>query len=228
MDLNVKLQGLKYNYEKVQGCFCKIPMFMRFSGFMELFSLRRIRRICPQHRGPGPPMPVHGSTNFIKRRSLASGSTTQLDPSEPLSRLLISVVHHRSDGRSNWLRPGVARAHARGNALRPSTMAHRSSNFLELRWSVFDEVCSYGIIATRGEHVYANLNRQRPATERRLSRCLSMVRAASSEASFLRTCAKASSSSLPASRIWWLSRVRWVLNFRPKIRTICDAIYRGF
>jgi hypothetical protein len=23
MDLNVKLQGLKYNYEKVQGCFCK-------------------------------------------------------------------------------------------------------------------------------------------------------------------------------------------------------------
>jgi hypothetical protein len=24
-DLNVKLQGLKYNYGKVQGCFCKIP-----------------------------------------------------------------------------------------------------------------------------------------------------------------------------------------------------------
>jgi hypothetical protein len=69
MNLNVKLQGLKYNYEKVQGCFCKILRFM------ELFSLRKIHRICPQHRGPGPPAPAHGSTDFIKRRSLATGST---------------------------------------------------------------------------------------------------------------------------------------------------------
>jgi hypothetical protein len=52
MVLNVKLQGLKYNYEKVQGCFCKIPRFQRFLGLMELFSLRKIHRICPQHRGP--------------------------------------------------------------------------------------------------------------------------------------------------------------------------------
>jgi hypothetical protein len=123
---------------------------MRFLGFMELFSLRKIRRICQQHRGPGPPTPAHGSTNFIKRWSLASGSMAQLHPSEPLSRLLISVVHHRSDGRSSWLRPGAARARARGNALLPSTMARRSSNFPELQWSVFDEVCSYGITATRG------------------------------------------------------------------------------
>jgi hypothetical protein len=27
MDLNVKLQGLKYNFGKVQGCFCKITRF---------------------------------------------------------------------------------------------------------------------------------------------------------------------------------------------------------
>jgi hypothetical protein len=55
-----------------------------------------------------------------------------------------------------------------------------------------------------------------------------------------RTCAKASSSSLLASRptncfeqwqktrIWWLPRVLWVLDLRPKIHTICGAIYRGF
>jgi hypothetical protein len=39
MDLNVKLQGLKCNYKKVQGCFCKISRFQRFLEFMELFSL---------------------------------------------------------------------------------------------------------------------------------------------------------------------------------------------
>jgi hypothetical protein len=38
-----------------------------------------------------------------------------------------------------------------------------------------------------------------PATVRRLGRCLSMVRAATGEASAPRTCAKASSSSLLAS-----------------------------
>jgi hypothetical protein len=74
---------------------------------------------------------------------------------------------------------------------------------------------------------------QSPATVRRFSRCLSTVRAASGEASAPRTCAKASFSSLPASRptncsdrrqktqIWWLLRVRRVLVLRPKIRTTC-------
>jgi hypothetical protein len=66
MDLNVKLHGLKYDYKKIQGCFCKIPKFQRFSGFIELFSLRKISRICPQHRRPGPPTPAHGSTEFIE------------------------------------------------------------------------------------------------------------------------------------------------------------------
>jgi hypothetical protein len=92
----------------------------------------------------------------------------------------------------------------------------------------------------RGEHVYANLNLRRAATVRRLGRCLSMVRVASGEASTPRTCAKASSSTLLASlptncsnrqrktRIWWLPRVRQVLDLRPKICTICGAIYKGF
>jgi hypothetical protein len=96
----------------------------------------------------------------------------------------------------------------------------------------------------RGEHVYANLIQRRaatkPGTVRRLSRCLSTVRAASGEASAPRTCAKASLSSLLASRptncsnqrwktrIWWLHMVRRVLVLRSKIRTTCGAIYRGF
>jgi hypothetical protein len=128
-------------------CFCKIPRFQRFSGFMELFFLRKIRRICPRHRGPGPPALAHGSTDFIKRRSLATGSMTQIKPIESVSRLLISTVHHRSD---DWLWPGVVPSRSRGGASRPSTTAHQSSSFPELRWSIFDEVCSYGIIVTRG------------------------------------------------------------------------------
>jgi hypothetical protein len=79
-----------------------------------------------------------------------------------------------------------------------------------------------------------------PAMVRRLGQCLSTVRVASGEASAPRTCAKASFSSLLASRssncsdrrwktwIWWLPWVRWVLDLRPKICTICGAIYRGF
>jgi hypothetical protein len=79
-----------------------------------------------------------------------------------------------------------------------------------------------------------------PAMVRRLGRCLSTVRVASSEASAPRTCAKASSSSLLASRqtncsdrwrktrIWWLPRVQRVLDLWPKIHTICGAIYTGF
>jgi hypothetical protein len=31
---------------------------------MELFSLRKIYRICPQHRGPGPQAEAHGFTDF--------------------------------------------------------------------------------------------------------------------------------------------------------------------
>jgi hypothetical protein len=76
------------------------------------------------------------------------------------------------------------------------------------------------------------------AMVRRLGRCLSTVSAASDEASAQRMCAKASLSSLLASRptscsdrrqktrIWWLLRVRRVLGLRPKIRTIC-ALYIG-
>jgi hypothetical protein len=54
---------------------------------MKLFSLRKIHRICPQHRGPDPPSPAQGPMDFIKCRSLVSGSTTQIESSESVSLL---------------------------------------------------------------------------------------------------------------------------------------------
>jgi hypothetical protein len=71
----------------------------------------------------GPPVPGHGSTDFIKCRSLATGSTAQIKPIESVSRLLISVVHHRSDSWDGWLRLGrrqlalVAECHGRARRL---------------------------------------------------------------------------------------------------------------
>jgi hypothetical protein len=87
---------------------------------MELFSLRKNHRICPWHRGPSPQVSAHGSTNFIKRWPLATGSTIRIKSSESVSRLLISVVHHRSDGRGGWIRLGAAWARACGGASRPT------------------------------------------------------------------------------------------------------------
>jgi hypothetical protein len=195
---------------------------------MELFSLRNICRICPQHRGPGPPTPAHGSTNFIKRRSLASGSTAQIDPSKPLSRLLISAIHHRSDGWDGWLRPGAAPAHAFSRA-----------TMVDFRWGLL--LCDHSDEGNVFMLTLIDEEQQRSAARVRwLGRCLSTVRVASGEASAPRTCAKASSSSLLPSRltncsdrqqktqIWCLPRVRWVLDLQPKIHTIRDAIYMGF
>jgi hypothetical protein len=54
---------------------------------MKLFSLRKIHRICPQHRGPDPPSPAHGPTDFIKCRLLVSGPTTRIESSESVSLL---------------------------------------------------------------------------------------------------------------------------------------------
>jgi hypothetical protein len=103
-----------------------------------------------------------------------------------------------------------------------------------LLWDHNDEGNAFMLTLIGGE-------RQRsPATVRWLDRCLAMVRVASSEASAPRTCAKAFLSSLLASRptncanqwqktqIWWLPKVWRVLDLRPKIHTICGAIYRGF
>jgi hypothetical protein len=207
---------------------------------VELFSLRKIRRICPQHRGPGPPAPAHGSTNFIKRRSLASGSRLRLNQ----ANWYLSF--------QSWTFIANPTAEAAGSGRGWRRLVLTEARHGRARWLAWVRVfSSYGgrfsmrFAPTgsqrRGERVYANLNRQRsPATVRRLGRCLSTLRTTSGEASAPRTCAKASLSSLLASRptncsnrrwktrIWWLPRVRRVLYLRPKIHTICGAIYRGF
>jgi hypothetical protein len=54
---------------------------------MELFFLRKICRICPQHRGPDPPSPAHGPTDFIECRLLVSGSMAWIESSESVSLL---------------------------------------------------------------------------------------------------------------------------------------------
>jgi hypothetical protein len=106
--------------------------FQRFLRFVELFSLRKISRICPQHRGSGPPAPAHGSMDFIKCQSLVTRSMAQIKPIEPIRRLAPAG--------------GGAGLHS----LVTSATARQSLSFLELWWSVFDEVCSYGITTTRG------------------------------------------------------------------------------
>jgi hypothetical protein len=123
---------------------------------MNLFSLREICRICPRDCGPGPPASAHGSTDFIKRRSLATGSTARIKPSELLSRFLISVVDHRSNGWGGWLRP-VAR-HSRAQRLTGVWVFSSHGGRFPMRFAPTGS-------QLRGELDYANLIRRRVATE---------------------------------------------------------------
>jgi hypothetical protein len=70
---------------------------------MDLFSFRESRRICTWDCGPGPPALAHGSTGFIKRGSLATGSTARIKPSEPLFLDLISTTDLRADGYDSFV-----------------------------------------------------------------------------------------------------------------------------
>jgi hypothetical protein len=97
MHLNVKLQGLKYNFGKVQGCFCKIAVLWDFLEFSVLFYYRKICGIGLQPHGPGPWAPAHESTDLIKRRPLATGSMAWIKPSKLLFLDLISIVDLRAD-----------------------------------------------------------------------------------------------------------------------------------
>jgi hypothetical protein len=74
------------------------------------------------------------------------------------------VTRRWSDGWGGWLRPGVASVRASGGVSRPSTAAHQSLSFLELRWSVSIRFAPAGS-ERWGEHVYSNLNRWRAATK---------------------------------------------------------------
>jgi hypothetical protein len=41
MDQYVNFQGLKYNFKKVWGCFCKITKADEFSELMNCFSIKK-------------------------------------------------------------------------------------------------------------------------------------------------------------------------------------------
>jgi hypothetical protein len=210
------------------------------------------------HCGPSPPALAHGSMDFIKRQSLAFGSTARIESSEPVSLLgclddagLPSALHSWCKSHPapiRWLRR-LAPAGGSTDWCSCRCVAAESGGSPESEFSRATVVSFWWGLLLRDHIDEGNMfmlaliggERQRsPATVRRLGRCLLTVRAASGEASAPRTCAKASLSSLLASRltnysdrqqktwIWWLPRVRRVLDLRPKIRTICGAIYRGF
>jgi hypothetical protein len=49
MDLNVKLQGSRYNFKKVQGCFCKITCAGDFCNYSNYFSKEKSHEIGPRY-----------------------------------------------------------------------------------------------------------------------------------------------------------------------------------
>jgi hypothetical protein len=148
---------------------------------MELFSLRKIRRICPRHRGPGPPAPAHGSTDFIKRWPLATGSTTRIKPIESASLLgcLDPIWRWVAIGSSRLMQesPGTnPMAEAAGSSRGRRWLVLAAARRGRARWLTGVQVfSSYGgrfsirfspVGSQRwGECVYANLNQWRVATK---------------------------------------------------------------
>jgi hypothetical protein len=139
--------------------------------------------MCPQHRRSGPPMSAHGSTDFIKRRPLASGSTARIESSEPVSLLgcLDPIWRWVAISSSQPLQESLGadpidEAVGSGRGWRRLVLAvarRRRARRLTGVW-VFS---SYGDRFSMrfapmgsqwwGEHVYANLNRWRAATKPR-------------------------------------------------------------
>jgi hypothetical protein len=200
---------------------------------MELFSLRKIRRICPRHSGSGPLVSAHRSTDFIKRWPLATGTMAQIKPIELVSLLRcldpiwrwVAMSSSQSMQESPDADPlAEAAGSGRGRHWLMFTVARHDRAWRLTGVRVFWSYASWFSIRFApmgsqrwGERVYANLNRWRAATKP------SNSEAASGEALTPRTCTKASLSSLLASRptncsdrrwktrIWWLPRVQQVL-----------------
>jgi hypothetical protein len=226
---------------------------------MELFSLRKIRRICPRHCGPGPPAPPHGSTDFIKRWPLATGSMARIKPIESASLLgcLDPIWRWVAIGSSQPMQesPGVdpmAEAAGSGRGRRRFTLAAARRG--QARWLARVRVFSSfgGRFSIRfaptgshqwGERVYANLNRRRAATKLGNGEAARPVLVDSEGGlrwSFSSKDVRQGFVELPSSfsidqllrsaaenSNLWLPRVQQVLDLRPKIRTMCGAIYRG-
>jgi hypothetical protein len=142
---------------------------------MELFSLRKIRRICPQHHGPDPPSPAHGRMDFIKHRPLVFGSTTRIESSESISLLgcLDPIRRWVAIGSSQPMQESpnadlTVEVVGSGQGRRRLTLAMvrrgRARRLTGVRvFSSYGGQFSMRFAHTgsqqRGEHVYANLNR---------------------------------------------------------------------
>jgi hypothetical protein len=146
---------------------------------MQLFSLRKIHRICPRHRGPGPPALAHRSIDFIKRWPLATGSIARIKPIESVSLLgcLDPIWHWVAIGSSQLMQesPGAdSTAEAAGCGQVPRrrvlVVVRRGLAWRLTRVRVFSCYDGQFLIRfaptgsqRRGERVYANLNRRRAA-----------------------------------------------------------------
>jgi hypothetical protein len=148
---------------------------------MKLFSLRKIRRIYPQHGGPDPPSPAHGPMDFIKCWSLVSGSTAQIESSKsvPLLGCLDPIGRWVAIGSSQPMQESPdadlmaeAAGSGRGRHRLTLTAVHRG----RARWLTGVRVFSTygGRFSMRfaptesqqpGERVYTNLNRRRVTTK---------------------------------------------------------------
>jgi hypothetical protein len=78
MDLNIKLQGLKYNLEKVWGGGCKKTKPDDFLEVSDLFFYWKIYGVGLQPHEPSPWSPAHGEPIFIKTQPSVAGWTTRI------------------------------------------------------------------------------------------------------------------------------------------------------
>jgi hypothetical protein len=108
MDLNVKLQRLKYNFKKNQGgCFCKIPGLQQIPGLLNYFSIKNW-----WNRSTGVVDRVHNLGSRVDGIGISSGPFNSRSRARIISREevwldLISVVHLGGNDRESFffLRP---------------------------------------------------------------------------------------------------------------------------
>jgi hypothetical protein len=127
---------------------------------MELFFLRKIHRICPQHRGPDPPPQAHGSTDFIKRRSLVSGSTAQIESSESVP--LLGCL----DPIGRWVGIGSSQPMQESPGANP--MAEVANSGREHVYAILNQFSmrfAHTGSQRRRKRVYVNLNQRRATTK---------------------------------------------------------------
>jgi hypothetical protein len=68
MDLNVKLKGLKYNFRKLWGCFCKITVAWELSDLNDLFFYKKSMKYVHGFMDW-----VHAADSWVHKPSLNEG-----------------------------------------------------------------------------------------------------------------------------------------------------------